>query len=96
MKELFLAIAISHGADVGSSVYAFKGGALEANPLVPSTKTAPFALSAAAVTVGELSLLHHWEKKHPKVVRTLAFIDIGVRSYITIHNIRIGRNERAK
>lgn len=89
-KALILGMWISAGCDAGSSVYAFRQGAVEANPFVVSTRTVPFVIQGTAMVAGETFLVRELHKRHPRVAKLLLAGHIGVGAALTVRNVRIG------
>ena len=93
MKELLLAVALAHGADTATSLYAFSKGATEANPIIVSTQPVPFTLQMAGGAALEIYALQKLAPKHPKWAKALAWISIGVRGSVSAHNVQVGRRQ---
>lgn len=89
-KALILGMWLSNACDTGSSVYAFKHGAVESNPFVVSTRTAPFVIQSAATVAGETFLAYQLHKRHPRIANLLLAGHISLGAYLTVHNVRIG------
>lgn len=92
MKAILLALALSQGADIGTSVTAFHYGATELNPLIISTKPAPFLAQTTGFVIGEIYFLNKLSKHHPKLARTLGYVQIGGSSAAAIHNAQVIRH----
>lgn len=93
-KALLIGLILSNGADVGTSLYGFKYGAVEQNPFVYSTKPAPFIAQAAVFTTVECLIFHEFNKTHPRLAKTLAIAGIAVETGLAVHNTRIGNELR--
>src|ERR1043166_7856559 len=89
MKPLIIALILGHSADATTSLVAFQKGLREVNPLVISTKPAPFIAEISAVAVGESWWLTHLSKKHPRVAKGLALAQIGGSALVSIHNAKL-------
>lgn len=88
MKELFVTLAILHGADAALTCTALARGAREANPLLPQRPVANLALKSGFVALSMVAI-HKLEATHPKLARGLAAVSIGVESYAIGHNVRV-------
>ena len=94
MKTLLLLVALGHGADAGSSLYAFHRGAVESNPLILSQSPAPFVAQMAGQAAAEMWILSRLSKDHPRAAKTLAWVTIGVRGSVAAHNVSVARGQR--
>ena len=90
-KALLLSLALANGADATTSVAAFRRGATELNPLVVSTRTAPFLTEVSLATAGELWLATKLNPNHPKLTKTLMAIGIGAGIAASVNNLRVYR-----
>jgi len=77
MNELLLSIALLRTADTSVSLAAFAKGAHEQNPFIVSEQPAAFIAQVTALTAVEFWALKRLEKRHPKLARALAYVDIG-------------------
>jgi hypothetical protein len=91
MKTLLLLIILSQGTDVSTSLVAFHRGATELNPLVLSTKPAPFIAEGVLFTGAEMYLLKKLSKHHPKLAKTLGYVQVGGSFGATANNINVIR-----
>jgi hypothetical protein len=89
MKEIILAIAISHGADTASTLHATRYGGVEANPLIVSTQPVPFIAQMTLASIGEIYLLNKLKQKKPKLAKILTYISFSVSSGASINNMRV-------
>lgn len=89
MKTALLFVVLAHGADVGTSLSAFQRGAHEGNPLFDSARPAVLTVGVAAGTTGEVLALRALAKQHPKLAKTIAWVSVGVRGAIAVHNARV-------
>jgi len=89
LKALLLSLALSNGLDAGTSIAAFRRGAVELNPLVISRPTSAFVAQVSAATAGELWLASKLNAKHPRLTRTLLAIGIGAGVAVSVNNIRV-------
>lgn len=94
MKEILLALAIAHGADVGSTVY-FQAhpelGIPEQNPLInrfPVKAQLPLgaAMEGTAILLGKKVL-----KNHPTTVKWTLVVVAGIHGGFAVNNIRLIR-----
>ncbi len=93
-KILLFTLACTHGTDAGSSLYAFSHGAYEVNPLIISTRPAPFLLEVGATSTASVWLLARLHRHHPRIAWTLALAGTTLETAATIHNIRTLRSAR--
>lgn len=91
LKALLLSLALSNGVDAGTSIAAFSRGAVERNPFVLSTRTAPFLAEVSVATATELWLASKLDSRHPRIVRTLMVIGIGAGVAASINNVKVYR-----
>ena len=89
-------LIVSLGTDVITSLISLDGGAHEANPLVVSTHPAPFIAQAVAWGAAEMWILNKVSKRHPKLAKTLAYVQIGGSIGATIQNGLIIRRQRMR
>lgn len=91
MKELLLIVALGHGADMTTSLMSFHRGAYEVNPLVLSERPVPFLIEGTATAAVEIWALNKLSKKHPKLAKTLSYIQIGGSSAAAVNNMQVYR-----
>jgi hypothetical protein len=84
------------GADVLTSLISLNGGAHEANPLVLSTHPAPFIAQAVAWGAAEMWILNRVSKRHPRLAKTLAYVQIGGSLGASIQNSLVIRRQRMR
>jgi hypothetical protein len=96
VKPFIIALILGQGTDVTTSLVGFSQGFRERNPLIISTRPAPFIGQVAIVTVGEVWLAKKIAKKHPKLAKALCSIQIGSSAVAAITNIRTIRKHNAK
>jgi len=96
MKELLLAMVLAQGTDVTTSLIGFSHGATELNPLVLSTKPAPFIAEAAIASAAEVYLLNKLSHKHPKWAKGLSYLAIGSHSAASVNNIIVTQRLKAR
>jgi hypothetical protein len=77
--------------DISTSLIAFDKGGSETNPYVISTKPAPFIAEGAVFTVAEDLILLKINKHHPKVAKTLGYIQFGASIGASINNVVVIR-----
>lgn len=94
MKTILILMVLGHGTDVATSLDAFHHGARELNPYVISQKPVPFVAQAAVFTVVEVMLLQKIAKKHPKLAKTLAYVQLGGSTAASVNNIIVSRRLR--
>lgn len=87
MKELFIAWAILHGADVATTIRNHQAGLPEGNPLAPRNPVAFVALTTAETAFAMWSV-HKLEPSHPKLARGLAITVIGAKGVTVGWNLR--------
>jgi hypothetical protein len=81
---------LSNSADAGTSLRAFHYGAYERNPLVISTKPAPFLIQTAVFSTVEGVVCWKLEKTHPKLVKALMITGIGLETSLAVRNYKVG------
>jgi hypothetical protein len=84
------------GTDVITSLVSLEGGANEANPFVLSTHPAPFIAQAVAWGAAEMWILNKLSKRHPRLAKTLAYIQIGGSIGASIQNGLVIRRQRMR
>lgn len=99
MKTVLLLVILGHSVDITTSLVAFDKGGHEMNPLVISQAPAPFIIEGAAVSLGEIYVLKKIAKKHPKIAKTLGYIQFSVSMGAGTNNIlaidRLNRRNNA-
>lgn len=95
-KLLLVGMLLGNGADAASSVVAFRGGAIELNPFVMSTKTTPFLVQTGVFTAVETGMAFEARKKHPKLVNTLLAVAIAGSVAATVNNIQVIRAQHRR
>lgn len=95
MKELLIALAIAHGADVTTTLQARAAGGVEGHPLLRLPPPAFVAVSAG-VTTAQLVALAKLEKSKPRLARTLGLVSLGVECAAVGNNIRVRIDIKAR
>lgn len=88
LRALLITLVLSHGTDVGTSLAVFHAGGVEVNPLVLSSKPAPFVLQASLLTTGEIIVLRRVSRRHRRWAIALSLIDITASVAASVHNIQ--------
>ena len=92
MKTLLVLAMLSHGADAGTSLWAFHRGATEANPIIFSTQPALFSAEMVGGATLEWWALKKLETSHPRLAKTFAVVSIGVRGSVAVHNVQVANH----
>ena len=87
-------LMLTLGTDVITSLVSLEGGAREANPFVLSTHPAPFIAQAVAWGAAEMWILNKVSKRHPRLAKTLAYVQIGGSIGASIQNGLVIRRQR--
>lgn len=93
-KALLLTMLLSNSTDVGTSLVAFRGGAIERNPLIFSTRPVPFIAQTAAFSAGEAFFAIQLHKRHPKLAKWAILGVIAGEAWAIQNNIRVIREQR--
>lgn len=94
LKAFILGLWLANAADAGSSLNAFRYGAVEQNPFVVSTRPVPFVSEVVAATALETWLATQLNKNHPKLTKTLLGVGIGIGAGVTVRNTHIANGLR--
>lgn len=92
MKTMLVVLALSHGADLGSTLVGLKHGAHE---IVLPTQS-PVAISVivgAELGVESYGLLK-LSREHPRAAKVIGWSIVGFRTTIAIHNVNQLRKVR--
>lgn len=87
MKFWLLGLALARSLDAASTCQAFAAGRVEANPLMPHTCAGTIGVQAG-LSVGQILLLTHYAKEHPKAAKFFAGLTISIESAAVLHNRR--------
>jgi hypothetical protein len=68
---------------------AFHRGGYETNPFVISEKPIPFIAEAVVFSTIETVVLNKLSKKHPKLAKTLSYVQIGGSTAASINNVAV-------
>lgn len=90
MKVLLFTFLFAKGADTSTSLVAFNHGAIEANPLILSSRPAPFVAQMAIGAAGELWLIRKLNHAgHPKWARVIGWSMTGASIAASAKNLRV-------
>mgnify|MGYP001617067094 CR=1 FL=1 len=87
MKFWLIGLALSRGLDAASTCQAFAAGRVEANPLMPRTCAGTIGVQAG-LSLGQVLLLTHYAKEHPRAAKWLAGITISIETGAVLQNSR--------
>lgn len=89
MKELFLALAVTHALDLATTCSNLRGGAVEANAWLPNSCAGIAAVSTAGL-VGQGLILSHLGKSHPTIAKHMVIGLVGLKSFTVGWNLKVG------
>jgi len=89
-KHLSFGLYAASAADVISTRYAMRHGAMELNPIAGQNvhRQAALSFGAASSTLITTKYLH---ESHPKTAMGIRIAYIGMRVFVSVHNVRVGK-----